>query len=88
MRLRNTIASSILLATSFTICAHEGMHGPGAELDVDGSGGISLNEFYESSLTADLSAEESKTLFDELDRDQSLELSSTEYLRAINPDAV
>lgn len=66
--------------------AHEGMHGPGAKFDVDGSEDLSLEEYteYLKSTRQDVAAAADK--FAKLDRDKSGALSSVEFIAGLPKD--
>ena len=82
-KFKMTINIAVAVISTSAI-AHEGMHGPGAELDSDGNGALTLNEFYNSPLAADLNPEMAEELFAAIDLNQDSYLSSAEYLRALS----
>lgn len=66
--------------------AHEGMHGPGAKFDKDGSEDLSLEEYteYLKSTNQDMAAAADK--FAKLDRDKNGALSSAEFIAGLSKD--
>jgi hypothetical protein len=81
-RFRNVIATVLLLA-ALPAAAHEGMHGPGARFDADGSGGLSLEEFRAWLADSAQDTSQAQARFKALDADGDGELSSAEFLRGL-----
>lgn len=75
---------AVILGASY-VFAHDGMHGPGSEVDFDGNGVLSLNEFALSGLAEGLADEQIAELFAHLDLDESLYLTSAEFIRGLAP---
>lgn len=67
--------------------AHEGMHGPGAKFDADGSKDLSLWEYteYLKATKQDVAAAADK--FAKLDRDKNGALSSAEFIAGLAKQA-
>lgn len=61
--------------------AHDGMHGPGAKYDADGSGDLSLAEYteYLKATKGDVAA--AARQFAKIDANQDGKVSSAEFLR-------
>jgi hypothetical protein len=78
--------ATALLAVCASAMAHEGMHGPGAEYDVDESGAISPDEYKTYLAATKQDAAKAEARFKELDRNQDGKLSSAEFIRGIRQD--
>ena len=79
-----TVALALVVGGAY---AHEGMHGPGAKYDADGSEDLSLAEYteYLQSTKQDVSAAADK--FAKLDRDKNSALSSAEFIAGLKDGA-
>jgi|MEHZ01.5.fsa_nt_MEHZ011334633.1_13 hypothetical protein len=75
---------AVVLSASYAF-AHEGMHGPGSEVDYDGNGVLSLAEFSLSGLAEGLTDAQIAELFAHLDLDESFYLTSPEFIRGLAP---
>jgi hypothetical protein len=83
MKMNRVIATVALALVVGGAYAHEGMHGPGAKFDVDGSEDLSLAEYteYLKSTKQDVTAAADK--FAQLDRDKDSALSSAEFIAGL-----
>jgi hypothetical protein len=84
--IRGILAVALALAVG-SAYAHEGMHGPGAKFDADGSEDLSLAEYteYLKSAKQDVAAAADK--FAKLDRDKNGALSSAEFIAGLKDGA-
>lgn len=80
------ICTVVLTFSIGSAYAHEGMHGPGAKFDADGSEDLSLAEYteYLKSTKQDVAAAAEK--FAKLDRDKNSALSSAEFIAGLPKD--
>lgn len=80
------LSAAVLTLAVASAYAHEGMHGPGAKFDVDGSEDLSLAEYteYLKSTKQDVAAAADK--FAQLDRDKNNALSSAEFIAGLPKD--
>lgn len=83
MKMIRVLPVALMFFAGFAV-AHEGMHGPGAKFDVDGSEDLSLAEYteYLKSTKQDVVAAADK--FAKLDRNKDGALSSAEFLAGLS----
>lgn len=83
--MRNALPALAMSALATAAMAHEGMHGPGSEYDVDEDGGLSVKEYtvYLKETKQDVS--KAAELFARLDIDKDGLLSSAEFVRGLPP---
>jgi hypothetical protein len=80
MKMFRVLSACVLTLIVSSAYAHEGMHGPGAKFDADGSGELSLAEYtaYLTSAKQDVAAAADK--FAALDSNKNGTLSSKEFI--------
>lgn len=83
--MKKVLACMVLSAVAMGAVAHEGMHGPGAEYDKDGSGALSVEEYttYLEKTKQDVSKAASQ--FAALDTNKDGKLTSAEFARGQAP---
>lgn len=83
--MKKVLACMVLSAVTAGAVAHEGMHGPGAEYDKDGSGALSVEEY--TAYLKQTKQDESKAAaqFMALDANKDGKLSSAEFARGQAP---
>ena len=86
MKMIRVMSAAMLALCVDSAYAHEGMHGPGAKFDADGSENLSLAEYteYLKSTKQDVAAAADQ--FAKLDRDKSGALSSAEFIAGLSKD--
>jgi hypothetical protein len=83
--MKKMLACVALCAIAAAALAHEGMHGPGAEYDKDGSGALSVAEYKAYLKQTKQDESKAATQFAALDSDKDGELSSAEFARGQAP---
>jgi len=80
MKIIRALSASVLTLIVSSAYAHEGMHGPGAKFDADGSGELSLAEYtaYLTATKQDVAAAADQ--FAALDSNKNGSLSGKEFI--------
>jgi hypothetical protein len=86
MRMIRVISAAALAMVVGSAYAHEGMHGPGAKFDVDGSKDLSLAEYTEYLKSEHQDVTAAADQFAKLDRDKNGALSSAEFIAGLPKD--
>jgi hypothetical protein len=86
MRMIRAISAAVLALVVGSSYAHEGMHGPGAKFDADGSEDLSLAEYTEYLKSTKQDVAGAAAQFAKLDRDKNGALSSAEFIAGLPKD--
>jgi hypothetical protein len=86
MKMVRVVSAAVLALVVSSASAHEGMHGPGAKFDVDGSKDLSLAEYTEYLKSTQQDVKAAADQFAKLDRDKSGALSSAEFIAGLPKD--
>ena len=86
MKMIQGMSAATLALVVSSAYAHDGMHGPGAKFDVDGSEDLSLAEYSEYLKSTNQDTTAAVANFAKLDRDKNGALSSAEFIAGLPKD--
>jgi hypothetical protein len=82
---KSIVATVFLSAFAMTVCAHDGMHGPGGEYDKDESGAITIDEYKVFLRKTNQDMKNAAARIAVLDKNKDGKLSSGEFRSELTP---